>query len=395
MRLFEIYHLDQYERLFRKDIWKFDIAIWLHTFGRSAISVFIPIFLIQMGWTIPEVILFYLVYNIFDSPLNFVARHFILKYGARASILCATVIYILFFVCLSYLAVGNWYLLMFMALLFALYDTFFWVAMVYFFMKCEKNDENISKSLSLFNISRRFAAMVAPLIGAGVLLLFGEDVLIFVSIGIFVVSLVPLFKIHNTVDRPSNAPLPVKEFFATDNDVKAYLIQSLYSFHHVAESVIWPIFIFTVFSTIESVAAVPTIAAITTIFATYFIGSIQKRSRGTFISFGAFCISILWLLRLMIENDLFYFASVFLTGLFAVFITVPLHSYIYERGERKDALSTSMYRNWFSMTPRIFIYGVLYLLVSVFHTSFLMAAGGMFFIIFLSFALRFRDIDTS
>lgn len=394
MRLFEIYHLDRYDKLFKTDLWHFDVSVWLHVFARSMIAVFIPIFLLQIGWELNEVILFYLIYALADIPLNLVARDLVAKLGARIVIVIGTIAYIGFFSILYNLEVGQWGSFITMAILLGLYDAFYWVAHMYFFVRCEKNDRNISLGLSVLDISRRVAAFLAPAAGALVLIVFERNALILVSIAFFVLSIIPLFQIKHTYDKPDYKVLSMREFFRKGEGLRDYIIQSLYSFHVVAEAIIWPIFIFTVFSTVESVAFIPIIVAGTTIFFTYFVGHIRKANRQKAITLGALLVAIVWILRLFLTTTVFYYISVFLMGIFAVFITIPMQSTIYEKGENKDALAASTYRNLFSMTPRVLIFGLLLLLVEVFQVSFLMAIAGMFAIVFISYAFSLRKIKS-
>ncbi len=143
---------------------------------------------------------------------------------------------------------------------------------------------------------------------------------------------------------------------------------------------IWPLFIYAIFGSIKSVAAIPVIVALTTIVFTYFTGKIQKANRNILLSVGSILIAITWVLRIVLENDIFYYVSVVFVGLFTILVSLPLDSNIFEQGERKNALAASTYRNTFSMFPRIFFYGLLFVLLEVFKVSFVAAAISMFII---------------
>jgi MFS family permease len=385
MILFQRYHYHQIDKFFHTDFWLFETSVWLHVFARSMIAIFIPIFLLQMGWSISHVMFFYFIFNVFDAPLNFFAKWLTYKIGARKVIALGTLFYVAFFAVLYNLNVGMWSLLILMALFAAFYDAFYWVAHIYFFMRCEKNDRNISKGVSLLYIVKKIAGILAPIFGALILIFFDKQLLIGLSMIFLLLSIVPLFKIKDTRDRPDKKPKNLREFFKKGDGLKEYIIKGLFSFHNVAEGVIWPIFIYTIFKTVESVAIIPIMAAGTVIIFTYFTSKVKKTNRSQIMTLGAFLISITWILRLIIEGSIFYYVSVLLIGVFAMLVSLPLESNIYEKGEKKDALATSTYQNFFSMFPRILFYGALYLLLEVFQVSFIAAIVGMFIIIAINY----------
>lgn len=385
MNLFQKYHYEKMYKLFYTDFWQFELSIWLHVFARSMISVFIPIFLLKMGYTISHVMLYYFIFNVFDFPLNFFAKWLTQKIGARRVIILGSMSSVIFFFLLYFLSFNNWPLLIAMAFFAALYDTLYWVSHIYYFMKCDKNDRNISKGVSFLYIVKRIAGILAPLLGALILIFLNQRVLILVSITFLILSIWPLFKIKHTKDKPTGKPTKMRDFFKGWSGIKEYLIQGIFSFHNVAEGVIWPIFIFTLFKTFESVAFIPIIVSISTVSFIYFTGKIKKENRTKIMALGSLLITIIWMLRLIIDNNIFYYVSIFLIGLFSVLVTLPLDSSLFEKGEKKDALASSAYRNIFSMFPRIFFYGFLFILLDIFKVSFLSAAIGMFIIMVINY----------
>ncbi len=387
MQLFHRYHHHDMHTLFQTDFWRFELSIWLHVLARSMIAVFIPIFLLTMGWVITDVVLFYLIYTLIDVSLNFTAKWLTYKLGARIVLILGTLSFIAFFACLYSLTAGNWALLLAMALFAAIYDTFYWVSHIYYFMVCEKSQGNISQGVSFLYIAKRVAGVLAPAIGAVILIFFNQDTLTIISAIALALSALPLFYIHKTPDRPKKRPKTLREFFPNGQGLREYVIQGLYSFHTVAEGIFWPIFIYLLFETVESVAVIPIIISISTIIFSYFAGHIKKQRRHTIMALGAFLIAATWLLRLVVENNIFYYGTILLIGLFSVLVTIPLDSDLMEKGERKDPLATAAYRNFFAMWPRIILFGGLYLLLEVFHASFLLAAAAMLVIMAMNVLL--------
>ena len=124
MLLYRLYHDLFSHQLFNSDFWLFEFSVWLHVLGRSLISIFVPILMLKLGYTIGEVMIYYLIYNLLDVPLNFWARSLISKIGAKWVIIFATFFTISYFVAFYNLTVNNWTLLIVLALLAALYDSF-------------------------------------------------------------------------------------------------------------------------------------------------------------------------------------------------------------------------------------------------------------------------------
>lgn len=387
IQLLHFYHQNRWQRLLHSDFWLYELSVWLHTFSRALIAVFIPIFILQIGYSLQEVIIYYLIYNIMDLPFNFMARWFVQKIGARWVIIIGSIFSLAFFASLYALGPNEWGLLLLIALFAALYDAFYWIAHIYFFLKCSKNDKNIAKDASFQLIIKRVASIIAPALGAAVIVLFDRQVLIIVSMVFLVASIIPLFKLKKIEDKPVKKSKGFNEFFKKWSVSRDYLMAGFWSMHCAAESIIWPLFIFVSLSSIQSVAMLPIIVSFTTIIFIYFVGQISKKKRNTLIIIGSAAIAFMWIMRIMIHSNLFYYTSVLLVGLFSIFISIPLYSSIYEKGEKMDALSTSTYRNATHMFFKVIIFTILALMVNVFDVSFVMGAVSMIVIVMISYVI--------
>jgi hypothetical protein len=103
------------------------------------------------------------------------------------------------------------------------------------------------------------------------------------------------------------------------------------------------------------------------------------------IILGAALIGIIWVLRLTIDTNLFYYLSVFLIGLFHLFVSIPLDTVLFTRAKKLEPLSASTYLNTFSMVTKLVMYAILAVLVNVFQVSFILAAMGLFGVIVVNY----------
>ncbi len=373
MHLFWHYHSHRIDRDFSPDFWLYELAVWLHVLGRSLIAVFIPILLLQIGYELGEVIFFYLIYNLIDVPLSFLVRHLVCKIGARWVVILGKIWSIGFFVLLALITSNSWPLLMLLALFGAFYDTFYWIGHRFLFMKSTGEASDVGTKTGVLYAVQRFAGLIGPAAGAGILVFFNQQALIYVSIAILVMSVFPLLKVNDFPDKPAKKPLPLKVFFAKWRERKNFLSAGFFSIHGSAEGVLWPLFIFVVFKTIESVAIVPVIISITAIAFSYFAGYFQRTARDRAIVFGAALIALVWIARMVVDAELFLFVSVFLVSTFSILVTIPLSSDIFSRGKKIDPLNTSTFMNVANMLAKAILYGILALFVNVFGVGFVVA----------------------
>jgi MFS family permease len=342
--------------------------------ARSFISIFIPILILNAGYSIGTVINYYVLYNLIDVPFNFLARYLVKKIGARKVIILATFFSIAFFTTISYLDPSNLTILLLLALFAAIYDAFYWVAHIFLFIESTHEGKSSSKDTGIFYIVQKLGGLLGPAIGAVFILFHNETYLIILSIIFFLLSMIPLIKAKDLPDKPEKEEFSFKEFFSTQIEKRDYLSSTLYAIHAAAETVIWPLFIFVVFESIESVALVPIMVAITTMFFSYIAGVMNKKYHEKAIILGAFMMAVVWILRIFIENSAFYYISIFLIGLFSILITIPVDISLFSRGRTRDPLSASTYRNTFHMGAKFIFYGILAILINVFHVSFVVAA---------------------
>ena len=338
--------------------------------GWSVISIFVPILMLVAGYSLTAVLVYEAIFYLIDVPLNFVAGRLIKMIGARAMVIIATIIVAVYFVTFRFISFGGWSILIALAVLAALYDTFYWVAHLYLFMESSGSKKEISRNNGMLTGIRSFGGMLGPAIGSAILLFGNEMTLIVVSILFFILSIIPLLWLYHIKDIPRQE-ISIKEFFKELPEKRDFLSWFLYSIHLGVEGVMWPLFIFTLFGTLKSIALVAIIMSISKIILSLVSGVIPFRQRNQVISLGILVTLIVWIIRIIYPSTVFYYVSILIVGVLTVLIEVPLDSNIFERARMKNfTLASSIYRNAIIMLPQGILFLGLALLSGVFKVSF-------------------------
>jgi len=239
------------------------------------------------------------------------------------------------------------------------------------------------------------AALIGPIIGALILIFTNRHVLILASAIFFAISILPLLHIKNLPDRPARKTPSFKEFFRHKADRQNFLSFAFFSIHRNVEGILWPLFIYTIFATIESVAYVPVIISLTVMLFSYLVGKNQKYKKENLIISGSLLIGLLWVLRLLTASTSIYYISIFLVSLFSLLVTIPLDADIFARAKKNSALNTATYRNAASMTAQCIFFGLLALVINVFQIGFIITILALIILLLINYiGLRASRLKT-
>ena len=160
------------------------------------ISVFIPIFLLDLGFSVISVALFYLFQSLF---IMFCVQFFIIfaaKKGAKKSMVVSTPILLLFFFMLfasDYLLafLGFYPYLFLISLVGIVSSAFYWMGLHIDFSKVH-TENKAAKQISWLHALSIFFSIFGPLLGALLISLYGFNITFLFVCFIFSLSLIPL-----------------------------------------------------------------------------------------------------------------------------------------------------------------------------------------------------------
>lgn len=371
------------EHYFKSDLSRIESFVFIHDIGRRLISIFLPIILFMEGFSLMQVLIYLLCYGVFDTVLNLVAREFIAKYGAKSAIVISLIFEISYFLGLIFLQV-EWWFLIGLAFLAAVFDSFFYVGHWLIFNETIFKSKEVGGKIGTFNIIKSVGMLITPIIGAVFLVVFNKNYLIILSIAFFCLSLIPLFKIstkHIKATKKKN----MIELFKDKKSRENFFLISFIGIHYFMEDVLLPLFIYLTFSSLENVGFLPIILAVGSIVFNYFIGHfVDRHERLNVITCGALALMVVWITRIFYQDVGVFFLTALFVGFFSTMLYIPIDSKLIRASKSSSFLDISTQRNFTYSASGIPVYLILIISLGVFDFSFMLAAFSMFMLVLIA-----------
>ena len=374
-------HHNGYLHVLGTNLGLLEISVWMQSFALAMITVFFPIVLWQLGLSLPAIILFFVVFNAIDVPLNLVAQRAIRAFGARRVMIAAVVFHVLYY--LAFLTLqNNIPQILLLAVAFAAADAFYWVTHLYIFADASHKGAAVRHDVSMLRIVRTIGALVAPLVGAALFIDLGSRELIAISGGVMMLSLLPLSLMKRFNDKPKQKQESLKEFFQPKSRKIHYGLEMVDAIRMEQETMLWPFFLFFLYGSIESVALVPVLASLASLVLVYAAGKISKKKNiYALMGYGSMFIFLILFTRLgFYDIPLVALGSVFLVYLVSIFFEIPLEVSVFSHDRSTDLLSVAANRN----AVRMFARGCFYLVMFI---AVVLSSVEFFFISFIAIML--------
>ena len=169
---------------------KFELYVFLSTFSRNLIEVFIPVILYKFGYELKEVILYFLLSNIFSLILSYPLIEFSKKFNNKILTLIGIVSFVIVQLMLANIVYSIEYITV-LAFVYALYRRGYWISRRFYNLQVMEK-EKIGTTFSIISIVNHLGVIFASYIGAIMLDFLDVDTVTIVSIIIFVFSVFPL-----------------------------------------------------------------------------------------------------------------------------------------------------------------------------------------------------------
>lgn len=272
MENLRIVHLHNHFK--EKELGYLYISKVLSTFGAALISVFIPIYLFQLGYKIHSIILFYFLISLYFVIFSQTGARIVSKIGAKHSMILSIPFTIVYYISLNY--VDKFQFMFFLIPLFgALNLIFYWYGYHSLFFN-NSNRKKRGREISIIYILTFTSVAVAPFIGG----FFAEEAfyLLFIA-GSFTVlmSAIPLLmtKDNNIPQRFTFKDLCCD--FISKKEKKDIVSFSGYAIESSLQVIIWPIFLITILGTYLKTGSLVSITIFTSLLSFYVAGRLSDK----------------------------------------------------------------------------------------------------------------------
>lgn len=327
------FHLDLHRiHIIKNELQEVYLNLVIQSFALSLITIFVPIYLLQIGYTLNQVLIFVMVELGTLSFFSPVSAMLAKKYGFKHIILYRMPLLIAYFAGLYALSTVNVpiYLIAFSG---GVAGSIYWVSLHSLFAVHSDKLHRASQASKLTSLPG-VAALFGPSIGGIIAVAFGFKILLIAAMVLLLASTVPLFFTQDM--KPHVVHFSVKDVFARKH-LKFMLAFTAQGIRAIARVIIWPLFVYFALKEVTAVGYMATIGAVGTIIFTLYIGKVSdKVSKRSVLKVGAILAALTFLLMIFAGNKMAIFSVAFLAGLFTVMIDIPFIAMFYDKANEEN-----------------------------------------------------------
>jgi len=337
---------------------KFNIYVFLSTFSRNLIEVFIPIILYKYGYNLSQVILYYLLVNIFSLIISYPCIYFSKKYSNKLLSLVGIMSFIFVQILLNNITYNIIYLYI-LAFLYTLYRRGYWIPRRFYNLKViHKND--ISKSYSIISIMNQIAIIISSYIGSLFLDFINIKTLTIISIILFLLSLIPLYKLDFNHEK-NDIKL---DFFTT---IKKIPFRDLYLFGSYELSNIikffFPLYLFIyVKDTYQTIGIINLFTNLSTIIFTYIYGKKINKNKN-YLNISIILVTLVYIFKANTTSYLLILIA-FLEGISTKMYELSINKEFYSLSKKFEYENYNLVYEIVQNTFRTFILLICYLFIN-------------------------------
>ena len=274
---------------------RYNIFVFLSTFARQLIELFIPIILYKAWFTIKNVVFYYFCISLFSCILAPIVIKIAKKLKYNTILLIWIISFVILQILIAHIYISIWYLML-IAFLFACYRRCYWITRRLYNLKVIHNT-NIWLSYTFISIINQIACMVATYAGALMLDFVNIETLTCISIILFVISVYPISRIKTSKKRTADTKLDLISTLKKIDNSDKYIFGS-YELLNFVRFLIPLYLVIYVSNTYQIVGVLQVLTWLATILFSYFYGKKINKKNVNFLNLSIFLVVLVYAMKI-------------------------------------------------------------------------------------------------
>jgi MFS family permease len=363
--------------LHNKELGELYACLALRSFAMAMISIFIPIYLLNLGYSFQTVLIYYAILSFTHALVTIPAAKLGSRIGFKHLMLISMFFIIAHFLLLYSLETYDFWLYI-IPILYGIHSALFWTGYHVDFAK-SSDQKHRGREVGFIKIITSLVHVIGPLAGGLIIAFLGFHILFIICIIIFIFAALPLFMTKDIHD-PFN--FSIREVFL-EQKKGSFVGYIGHGFESTINHVIWPIFVF--FFIISDFTVLGSIYSVSLIFGlifTFIVGIFSDNHRYLVMKIGSVLNSIIWIFRIFIRTSGQVFLVDSFIGISRTLLYVPYDALSYDKAANQGIVNHIVFRE---MT--INLAGAVVLLIvlsfsSIYSAFALASLSSLFFLFF-------------
>lgn len=270
-------------------------SLTINSFANALISVFVPIFLIQHGYSLAKIVFVFLIYSVSKLAVNYGAIKFIIKRGSRLGLALSYIANVIALIILNVgLAQLNYPLIVASFAIAAWSDAFQWNSQ-HLHLSELLDKARKSNHLALLSNSSTVLGILAPLIGGFLAGFYGSTLVLAIASIIGLFAILPLYwqGFENSNQHEIIGPYNLKSA-----PIKDLVANAAWNTETAIAIFIWPMYVYIFIGQLQDIGLLVALGSFLTIIVVYLAGRRgDKINNHKVINEGAVISSIFHLVR--------------------------------------------------------------------------------------------------
>lgn len=309
------------------DLKKYNIFIFITSFAKLLVEIFIPLILYNMSFTIKEIILFLILKYSFCLLFIPVGYFIGKKYSVSTLMILSSIIFSITYIYLSQIN-KNITSLIILSILYSSYLMFYWLGRHTYGLSIIE-DKKTTDNVSLYNIFTILGGLFSPFIGSYIIEKTSTLTLSTIVLVLMIISIIPLTKIKK-IKLNSNTQIKhiIKSFPKTN-----YIFNTLDQLRYILYTVL-PLWIYiNIKSKYSYIGILNIITGLGSIIYIYLLSKKMDKNKKDYLSLSLLIMGIIYLLKITITSNLAYLIITLFEGITKSSLdTITLrNTYVYQK----------------------------------------------------------------